>query len=83
MNSTLTIGICEDDDDLRSVLMRTLTDEAFEVRSTASGREAVQMFTAQPPDLLVLDIGLPDADGRDVVVAGSSFELRLPSTDLP
>jgi two-component system response regulator MprA len=78
MNGTLTIGICEDDDDLRSVLMRTLTDEAFAVRPTATGREAVQTFSAQPPDLLVLDIGLPDADGRDVCQA-----LRAHGIDVP
>src|SRR4051812_24431833 len=36
---------------------------------TASGREAVDIFSASPPDLLVLDIGLPDADGRDVCQA--------------
>jgi two-component system response regulator MprA len=73
-----TIGICEDDDDLRSVLTRTLTDEAFEVRPTATGREAVQAFTAQPPDLLVLDIGLPDADGRDVCQALRAHGVTAP-----
>src|SRR4051812_44016317 len=36
---------------------------------TASGREAVDIFSASPPDLLVLDIGLPDADGRDLCQA--------------
>ena len=65
----LRIGICEDDDDLRSVLTRTLRDEDFEVRATAGGREAVRAFSGDPPDLLVLDIGLPDADGRDVCQA--------------
>ena len=73
-----TIGICEDDDDLRSVLVRTLSDETFEVRPTATGREAVQAFTAAPPDVLVLDIGLPDADGRDVCQA-----LRAHGIDVP
>jgi two-component system OmpR family response regulator len=75
---TLTIGICEDDDDLRSVLTRALADEAFAVRPTATGREAVQTFTSDPPDLLVLDIGLPDADGRDVCQA-----LRAHGVDVP
>ena len=74
----MTIGICEDDDDLRSVLTRTLRDEAFEVRPTATGREAVQTFTAEPPDLLVLDIGLPDADGRDVCQALRAHGVEAP-----
>jgi two-component system response regulator MprA len=66
---SLLIGICEDDAHLRSVLERALRQEGFRVRLTASGREAVEVFTASPPDLLVLDIGLPDADGRDVCQA--------------
>src|SRR3954452_347514 len=65
----LTVGICEDDPQLRSVLERSLRKEGFSVRLTASGREAVETFTAAPPDVLVLDIGLPDADGRDVCQA--------------
>jgi two-component system response regulator MprA len=72
------IGICEDDEDLRSVLTRTLRDEAFEVQVTSGGREAVRAFSADPPDLLVLDIGLPDADGRDVCQA-----LRAHGVDAP
>src|SRR3954467_15468808 len=63
------VGICEDDAQLRSVLERALRRAGFRVRTTASGREAVEVFSASPPDLLVLDIGLPDADGRDVCQA--------------
>jgi two-component system response regulator MprA len=74
----LRIGICEDDAELRSVLTRALTDEGFEVRPVAGGRQAVQAFSAEPPDLLVLDIGLPDADGRDVCQA-----LRAHGVDAP
>jgi len=65
----LRVGVCEDDPQLRSVLERALRNEGFTVRLTASGREAVEAFTAAPPDVLVLDIGLPDADGRDVCQA--------------
>ena len=72
------IGICEDDDGLRSVLTRALTDEGFEVRAVPGGRLAVQQFSAAPPDLLVLDVGLPDADGRDVCQA-----LRAHGVDAP
>ncbi len=63
------IGLCEDDADLRSVLVRALRAEGFEVRVTLTGHEAVEAFSAAPPDLLVLDVGLPDADGRDVCQA--------------
>src|SRR3954465_12384840 len=67
--SGIQVGICEDDTGLRSVLRRALLSEGFEVRTTSTGHEAVELFSEHPPDLLVLDIGLPDADGRDVCQA--------------
>jgi two-component system response regulator MprA len=72
------VGICEDDAGLRSVLSRALAAEGFEVRAAASGREAVQVFSEAPPDLLVLDIGLPDSDGRDVCQALRSHGVACP-----
>src|SRR3954469_23735190 len=63
------VGLCEDDDALRSVIGRALRGEGFDVRVAETGAGAVRAFAAEPPDLLVLDIGLPDADGRDVCQA--------------
>ena len=72
------VGICEDDQQLQSVLARALAAESFQVRVTGTGRDAVRVFSEDPPDLLVLDIGLPDADGRDVCQA-----LRAHGVDAP
>jgi two-component system, OmpR family, response regulator len=72
------IGICEDDAGLRSLLTRALADEGFEVRAVPGGRLAVQEFSAAPPDLLVLDVGLPDADGRDVCQALRAHGVEAP-----
>jgi len=69
MARILTAGVCEDDDVLRGVVRDALQDEGFAVRATALGAEAVRSFGENPPDVLVLDIGLPDADGRDVCQA--------------
>jgi two-component system response regulator MprA len=66
---TATVGICEDDDELRGVVRTALERDGFGVRATASGTDALNSFGADPPDVLVLDIGLPDADGRDVCQA--------------
>jgi two-component system response regulator MprA len=63
------VGVCEDDDQLRGVLRSALERDGLTVRATASGTEAVRAFGAEPPDVLVLDVGLPDADGRDVCQA--------------
>src|SRR4051812_11543261 len=67
--SETTIGVLEDDPQLRSVLERALVQEGFRVRLAATGHEAIAAFTERPPDALVLDIGLPDSDGRDVCQA--------------
>src|SRR5881628_2418198 len=69
MRPGTTAGLCEDDDALRGVLRSALEREGLTVRATASGTEAVRAFSGDPPDVLVLDIGLPDADGRDVCQA--------------
>ncbi len=69
MQSTATAGICEDDDELRGVLRTALEREGFSVRATASGAEAVRVFGEHAPRILILDVGLPDADGRDVCQA--------------
>jgi two-component system, OmpR family, response regulator len=72
------IGICEDDPGLRSILTRALSDEGFDVRAVPGGRVAVQEFSSSPPDLLVLDVGLPDADGRDVCQALRAHGVAAP-----
>src|SRR4051794_4238221 len=64
-----TAGICEDDDELRGVVRDALEREGFAVQVTATGSEAVAAFAAAAFDVLVLDVGLPDADGRDVCQA--------------
>ena len=61
-----TVGICEDDDALRGILRAALERENCEVSLTTSGADAVRVFSERPPEVLILDIGLPDSDGRDV-----------------
>ena len=67
--SVLTVGVCEDDSAIRRVLQRSL--EYAEHRSVVAhtGAEAMRMFPGVSLDVIVMDIGLPDADGRDVVQA--------------
>jgi two-component system response regulator MprA len=63
------IAIAEDDVDLRRMLVRGLTEEGFEVLAAANGSELLEQVEKLPPDALVIDIGLPDSDGRDVCQA--------------
>jgi two-component system OmpR family response regulator len=61
--------IVEDDSDLREVLVRSLAAEGFAVEAVATGHELVESASAGTADAMVIDIGLPDSDGRDVCQA--------------
>src|SRR3954468_15014922 len=61
--------IVEDDRELRELLMRGLGEEGFDVRAVALGGEALRSARERAPDAIVIDIGLPDTDGRDVCQA--------------
>ena len=61
--------IVEDDAELRSVLSRSLREEGFTVDTVATGGDVLARVDASVPDIFVIDIGLPDADGRDVCQA--------------
>jgi two-component system, OmpR family, response regulator len=70
--------IAEDDGQLRAVLSRTLSEEGFDVRAVATGSELLELSSSTPPDALVVDIGLPDSDGRDVCQALRSHGVHAP-----
>jgi two-component system response regulator MprA len=74
----LTVAVCEDNAALRSVLARALRGDGHSVVLGRSGHEATRDFPAAGPDVVVLDIGLPDADGRDVCLALRAGGLAAP-----
>jgi CheY-like chemotaxis protein len=57
------ILIVDDDETLVEVLVRRLEHQGFETATADSGRTALQMVGCDPPDLVVLDLRLPDTDG--------------------
>jgi len=63
------ILLLEDDEELRSIVGRGLREEGFAVSIAGSAAELVRQVDAGDVDALIIDIGLPDADGRDVVQA--------------
>ncbi|MHB8643824.1 MAG: response regulator transcription factor [Gaiellaceae bacterium] len=70
--------IVEDDSELRSVLRSGLAEEGFEAEAVGTGAELLARAVAEPPDLLIVDIGLPDADGRDVCQALRTHGIQAP-----
>ncbi len=72
------VAVCEDDVALRGVLARALKAAGHEVVTTRDGAEAVRLLPDRRPDVVVLDIGLPDSDGRDVCLALRANGLSAP-----
>jgi two-component system, OmpR family, response regulator len=72
------VAIAEDDSDLRRMLVRGLEEEGFDVQAAADGGALLEQVARVAPDVLVIDIGLPDSDGRDVCQALRARGLEAP-----
>jgi len=58
--------LVEDDDRVRRALRLALEDEGFSVDEAADGQQGLQRLSAAHPDIVLLDVMLPDTDGFDV-----------------
>jgi two-component system, OmpR family, KDP operon response regulator KdpE len=61
------ILVIEDDPSLRSALLRALTDHGYATSSASAGMPGLKDALEDRPDLVVLDLGLPDIDGAEVL----------------
>lgn len=59
--------VVDDEEHLRALLAKILTDGGFEVETAADGEEGLQKFKAGPHDLTLLDLKLPKLDGMSVL----------------
>jgi DNA-binding response OmpR family regulator len=59
--------IIEDDDRIRPLLMRSLDQRGYAVDSAVTGMQGLQRAVETRPDLVILDLGLPDVDGTQVL----------------
>jgi two-component system, OmpR family, response regulator len=72
------IFVLEDDPQMRSLLVRGVREEGYQVQGYATGSELLRKLTESVPDLFVIDIGLPDTDGRDVCQAIRAQGINAP-----
>ena len=69
-----TLLLADDSLTIRRVIELTFADEGVRVVAVADGREAIDRITAEPPDVILADIGMPEHDGYEV----AAFVKRTP-----
>ena len=74
----MNILLVEDDAALANALVQTLTHEGFVVNYLKHGQQAVNVVKTEPTDIVILDLGLPDMDGLDVLKAIREHTAELP-----
>ena len=61
------ILVVEDDAQIRNFICFTLEAEAYVCQTASTAEEAMRLLAAEPIDLMLLDLGLPDLDGTEVI----------------
>jgi DNA-binding response OmpR family regulator len=70
--------LVEDDRDIAEPLTRALAREGYDVAEAGDGRVALEGVLAAPPDLIILDVGLPGIDGLEVCRCVRDLHPQLP-----
>ena len=61
------IVIIEDEQRIRELVSRVLADRGYEVRASATAMDGLQSVVNTSPDVVILDMGLPDLDGSELL----------------
>ena len=64
------ILIIEDEANIRSFAKTILEANDYQVITAATCQNGIMMFSSHRPDLILLDLGLPDMDGIDIIKSG-------------
>ena len=67
MNEKRTILVIEDERAINNFICRALTANEYKAIASDSGKEGLSLFFSHNPDLVLLDLGLPDLDGMEVL----------------
>ena len=73
-----TILLADDDPSIRTMVGRILEAEGYEVWLARTGREAASKFMEGPPDLVLLDLSMPDKEGWEAWHLMNSLEPLVP-----
>jgi DNA-binding response OmpR family regulator len=72
------ILLVEDDRPLAQGLQKALQNQGYAVNHVESGKAALHVISTEKPDLMILDIGLPDISGLDVLKKLRKKEMEMP-----
>jgi two-component system KDP operon response regulator KdpE len=72
------ILVCDDEPAVLRALTVVLESHGYATTATATGEQAVAHAAAEPPDVVLLDLGLPGIDGRETIRRLRSFLLETP-----
>jgi two-component system nitrogen regulation response regulator NtrX len=61
------ILVVDDEESIRASLRSILEDEGYDVTVASNGQEALKLYTSDPPDLMMLDIWMPEMDGLETL----------------
>jgi len=70
--------LIEDDPEIRKFLRTTLAAEGYHLQEATTVSEGMERATRRPPDAIILDLGLPDADGMEVIRRVREWNRSLP-----
>jgi DNA-binding response OmpR family regulator len=79
-NSQKRVVVVEDDDDFRTLVLLMLAGANLDLVAAATGQAGLEAIRAHPPDLVILDLMLPDMSGWDVFIA---MRQAPPTADIP
>jgi two-component system, OmpR family, KDP operon response regulator KdpE len=68
MNHSASILIIDDERQIRKLLEITLSSAHYHVYEATNGKEGLTMAAMHPPDMILLDLGLPDEDGQNILI---------------
>ena len=63
------ILVVDDEKPISDIIKFNMTKEGYEVVTAFNGREAIELFEAEQPDIIILDLMLPEIDGLEVAKA--------------
>lgn len=70
--------LIEDDPEIRKFLRTTLSAEGYRLQEATTVTEGIERATNRPPDAIILDLGLPDADGIEVIRRVREWNRSMP-----